>query len=177
MCLFHAGSFAKNHFHNHSAIQSLSKQLDMSHQCGYVTLLNTGRESRTIWKHEEEDDDLNFNSNNNQALRSLSGSIHSSDSGSNILDEPFNGVKDKVSAAMLANEIDLLQESAESDVPSPVNTNKPTSLDIAEESGECLVEEEWNILDCYFGIPLFEPGINQEICDRIVSQKLFHSNR
>ena len=151
----------------------------MSHLCGYVTLLNTGRESRTIWKHEEDEDELKFNTNNSFASHSLSGSIHSSDSGSNLLDEPINGLKDKVSAAMLANEIDLLtlQEEGEGENPAPTNANKPTSLEIKEDTSECLVEDEWNILECYFGIPLFEPGINQEICDRIVSQKLFHSNR
>lgn len=152
----------------------------MSHLCGYVTLLNTGQESRSIWKHEEDDDEVNFNTNNIHALRSLSGSVHSSDSGSNILDEPLNGLKDKVKAAMLADEIDLLQESTDKDNAEnvdPASASKPTSLDIKVETDESLVEDEWNLLDCYFGIPLFEPNINQEICDRIVSQKLCHTNR
>ncbi|XP_045160177.2 protein FAM91A1-like [Mercenaria mercenaria] len=170
------GSFAKSHFHNHCAIQSLKQEIDLEHLCGYITLLNTGRESRTIFKHDEDDEDFNININNSNPFGSLSGSIHSSDSGNNILDEPLNGLKDKSSAAMLASEIDLLeQESTQKGDNSDSPTEKPHSLDLKEET-ESLVEDEWCLLDCYFGIPLFEPNINKQICDKVVSQGLFNSN-
>ncbi|KAL4235865.1 hypothetical protein ACF0H5_004253 [Mactra antiquata] len=177
------GSFAKGHFHNHSAIQSLKENIDLEHLCGYVTILNTGKESRTIFRHDEDDEDLNINTNNTNMLNSLTGSIHSSDSGTNILDEPLNGVKDKTLADMLANEIDLVQldtTSKGSNSESPVkgdnctNIVKPNSLDLKEDI-ELLNENEWCLLDCYFGIPLFEPTINKQICDKIVAQGLFNS--
>ena len=119
------------------------------------------------------DDEMNYNCNNSQFL---SGSIHSSDSGSNLLDEPLNGIANKQSAAMLASEIDLLVES-ESKGDHCEETNKPTSLDLPETVETSLNEGDWNLLDCYFGIPLFEQSINKEICDRVISQKLFHTNR
>lgn len=140
-------------------------------------MLNTGRESRTIFKHDEDDDDFNLNLNNGNPFGSLSGSIHSSDSGNNILDEPLNGLKDKSSAAVLASEIDLLeQESTQKGDNSDVPTEKLQNLDLKEET-ESLVEDEWCLLDCYFGIPLFEPNINKQICDKVVSKGLFNSNR
>lgn len=149
----------------------------MEHLCGYITLLNTGRESRTIFKHDEEEEEFNINSNNSNAFGSLTGSIHSSDSGNNILDEPLNGLKDTTSAAMLASEIDLLeQESTPKGDNSDIVAEKPNSLDLKEET-ESLVEDEWCLLDCYFGIPLFEPNINNQICEKIVFEGLFNSNR
>lgn len=172
------GPFSKGHYHNHSAIQTLKTHIDLEHLCGYVTLLNTGKESRTIFRHDEDDDDFNVNSNNSCPVAgSLSGSIHSSDSGNNILDEPLNGVTDHNSAAMLASEIDLLQqESGEKGENSESTLEKPSSLDLKEGEVETLVEEEWCLLDCFFGIPLFEPNINKQICDKVVSEGLFHPN-
>lgn len=172
-----SGPFARGHFHNHSAIQSLKEKIDLEHLCGYVTLLNTGRESRTIFRHDEDDDELNMNTNNTNMFGSCTGSIHSSDSGTNILDEPLNGVKDKTSAEMLATEIDLLAlESPSKGDKSDSPVVKPSSLDIKDEA-ESLTENEWCLLDCYFGIPLFEPNINKQICDRVVTQGLFNASR
>ncbi|KAH3848619.1 protein FAM91A1-like [Dreissena polymorpha] len=170
------GPFIKGHYQNHCAIEALQSHIDLNHQCGFITLLNTGRESKTIWKHEEEDEELNFNSNNSH---SMTGSVVSSDSNSHILDEPVNGVKDKLSAAMLASEIDLLEESDGKGDNSESVAAKPTSLELKKSVNELqtsLVESEWALLDCYFGIPLFDPTINKEICERVVSQKLFHSS-
>lgn len=37
--------------------------------------------------------------------------------------------------------------------------------------------DDWTILDCYFGIPLFDAGVNQIICDRMLSNGLWDSSR
>ncbi|XP_052776104.1 protein FAM91A1-like [Mya arenaria] len=155
------GLFARGHYHCHSAIQCLRQHVDLGHQCGYITLLNTGHEARTVFRHDEEEEEQDFNTNNSHA------SVHSSDSDNHLLDEPLNGVKDKQSAAMLASEIDLLTES------DSVSGSKPTSLDLHSSDETSLKEDEWSLLECYFGIPLFEQNINKEICDRIVSEGLF----
>ena len=150
----------------------------MDHLCGYVTLLNTGRESKTVWKHEEEDDDEpNFNMNCSQPGGSITGSIHSSDSVGNLMDEPINGLKDKKSADMLANEIDLLDLNNSDKREFSESPNKPEELNSLHLEEETLDEEEWCLLDCYFGIPLFEPSINKDVCDRIMNEGLFNSKR
>lgn len=168
------GAFSKRHYHNHSAIIKLSKQVDLEHFCGYITLLNTGRESRSIWKHEEDDLDLNTNCN---IRGSETSSVHSGDSGM-LLDSPSNGLKDKISAEMLATEIDLLDTECFENRDYSGNARDQLNLDLkqVEDENETLVEEEWNLLECYFGIPLFESSINKQTCDKIVSNVLCNAD-
>lgn len=170
------GAFSKRHYHNHSAIVKLSRQVDLEHLCGYITLLNTGYESRTIWKHEEDVLDLNTNCNIKEPE---TGSIQSGDSGL-LLDAPSNGVKDKSSAEMLASEIDLLDKECfeNKDYSSGGGDRDKLNLDLKQndgtsgESNDVLVEDEWTLLECYFGIPLFESNINKQTCEKIVSNGL-----
>lgn len=39
------------------------------------------------------------------------------------------------------------------------------------------MEEDWVLLDCCFGIPLFDANANRQICRRIASQKLCNKER
>jgi len=39
------------------------------------------------------------------------------------------------------------------------------------------IEEDWVLLDCCFGIPLFNATVNQQVCNRIALQKLCHKDR
>ena len=182
LCFFlcSAGAFSKRHYHNHSAIIKLCKQVDLEHLCGYVTLLNTGRESRTLWKHEE--DDLDLNTSFNFRVTDTS-SVHSGDSNL-LIDAPSNGLKDRTSAEVLASEIDLLDkenfENSNNSSSGKDQLNLDLKLDGGSVSGdenEPLVEDEWNLLECYFGIPLFESSINKQICEKIVSNGLCNSDR
>ena len=38
-------------------------------------------------------------------------------------------------------------------------------------------QEDWVLLDCYFGIPLFDALVNQQVCQRITSQGLCNIDR
>ena len=37
-------------------------------------------------------------------------------------------------------------------------------------------DDEWVLLDCHFGIPLFDSQLNGDICARVISEKLFNTD-
>lgn len=96
-----------------------------------------------------------------------------------LLDSPSNGLKDKISAEMLATEIDLLDTECFENRDYSGNTRDQLNLDLkqVEDENETLVEEEWSLLECYFGIPLFESSINKQTCEKIVSNGLCNADR
>ncbi|KAK3600385.1 hypothetical protein CHS0354_016001 [Potamilus streckersoni] len=167
-------AYLKQPYHKHSAIQNLASKVDLEHTCGFITILNTGRESRTIWKREEEEHDLLLGTNDAHIFSSenkadpdldvasfhFPESEHSTDS-SNELDEPKNGITDDASAKILASEIDFLQQES-----------RHMSLDLGNQSNKRFVEQEWTLLDCYFGLPLFHTSLNKEVCERIKEKGL-----
>ncbi|XP_061181640.1 protein FAM91A1-like [Saccostrea echinata] len=167
-----SGDFSSGAYQKHSAIQTISLKIDLINTCGYITLLNTGKESRTVWKDNHEEDFYDVDVFNDEEIS-----------------EPCNGVKDQQSADVLAMEIDMLElesEPKENSIAQPLNRN--LKLDLSKKQVSCDVskEEDWALLDCYFGIPLFDSYLNKEICSKVVNfglfkqeglQELLHSSR
>lgn len=60
------------------------------------------------------------------------------------------------------------------DFSSTVSKGRHSSSVSAEGS---TIEEDWVLLDCCFGIPLFNATVNQQVCNRIALQKLCHKDR
>ena len=115
---------------------------------------------------------------------------------------PQNGFKDSVSAEVLASELDSLDTSMPSQSPAPKATLKDSAgggmpaspdrskltLDIKDsvkESGDSdavgcdnnALEADWVLLDCCYGIPLFDAGVNGQVCERVASQGLCNKER
>lgn len=170
-------------------MQCLCENIDLKHTCGYVTLLNTGLSSKSVWKDDSddefEDDPSEFDSKGDNS--SISSADNSSKlAGENSPSHPCNGVKDQALADMLASEIDMLdsdssQKSSETDL---INIKQNMSLDLKGEnnSGKKSTDfftrpEDWVLLDCFFGIPLFDSSLNKETCSKIVSQGIFKQER
>ncbi|KAK3090617.1 hypothetical protein FSP39_013167 [Pinctada imbricata] len=161
-------AFSKDSFHLHGAIKKLSGQVDLVHSCGYVTLLNTGKSSRTIFQEDLEDEFEEFSE----------GIVTVSVSDSESLKGPCNGLKDQDSANVLASEIDMLE--AEQLGSNTVNeVKKKLTLELNQDSSEpsksCdqINEDDWVLLDCHFGIALFDSNLNKDICNKVVSRGLF----
>lgn len=153
------GDFSSGAYQKHSAIQRVAEHIDMKNSCGYMTLLNTGRESHTVWKEEHEEDFL---------MEDVFPGEENS--------EPSNGVKDQQSADVLAMEIDMLEMESESTEKSSAKALKQDlKLDLSKRQVSCDLskEDHWVLLDCYFGIPLFDSGLNKEICSKVVNFGLF----
>lgn len=167
------GAFCKS-FQNHGAIQKLCSNVDLEHTCGYVTLLNTGKMSRTVFYEEEEEEFFQGPLESNE--------IDYSDEGTASPESPHNGLKDKACAAVLASEIDSIDSEL---FPSPERTEvqklkDKMSLDLDKQgegqnevSPDQLKEDDWVLLDCNFGIPLFDSSLNKEVCTKILNEGLF----
>lgn len=187
MCF--AGAFSKECVQNHPAVQSLCTYIDLQHTCGYVSLLNTGLLSKSIWKDdsddEYEDDQNDFYAKGDNS--SISSTDNSSKMGDNSPSHPSNGVKDKALAEMLASELDLLESDAaqkSSDDTGLSNLKQNMSLDLKCENNNSKKSmdyftrpEDWVLLDCFFGIPLFDASLNKETCSKIVSHGIFKQER
>ncbi|KAK7508153.1 hypothetical protein BaRGS_00000392 [Batillaria attramentaria] len=159
----------------------LAEHVDMQHSCGFVTLLNPRRPPAT-------DEDGEIIPLQQQISSSASRSASETASIEDITGNPANGITDQLSAEMLASELDAL------DSDTSVKRDK-MSLDLKDGGGEgvvvgsqpeVFVDGEWQLLDLCFGIPLFDPQLNKDVCQKIVNlglfreeslQELLHSSR
>lgn len=178
-------AFSKQNFESHPSITSLCDHVDLVHTCGYVTLLNTGQSSRTVFVEDPEVEDYY-----EEASNGITFNTHQSDTES---DGPRNGVKDETSANMLATEIDLLDSDAFGASDGTVDNNVTVTilkenmtldLDLEHErdiqmsrSLEHTKQEDWVLLECYFGIPLFSSSLNKDVCSKVISEGLFTKKR
>jgi hypothetical protein len=176
-------------FEQHSAIKSLTRQLDLRHTCGVITLLRTGYKTSLPTASSLPPSKL---PPPKQAFNTPTATAASSRSNS-----PRNGIKDEESAEVLATELDHLEESISSKHPAPpaspdrskltlaVGRNKGspgpagtsgTDTEAFLTSGTSL-EQEWTLLDCCYGIPLFNAHVNRQVCERIASHGLCNKDR
>ena len=144
--------------------------MDLVHSCGYVTLLNTGKSSRTIFQEELDDE-----------FEEYSGPVSVTVSDCESVE---NGLKDQDSANVLASEIDLLesQQLQYEDGSDIGNLKHNLTLQLnqnPDKSQSCdqLKEDDWVLLDCHFGIALFDSNLNKDICNKVVSRGLFKGER
>ncbi len=59
----------------------------------------------------------------------------------------------------------------------PSSSNKPNLLSADSTNGENNWYDDWTILDCHFGLPLFDTTVNQIVSERIVSNNLWEESR
>lgn len=167
---------------HHSAIQKLSSILDLQHTCGYLTLLRTGH-SYVPQNQKLEQESVTGDTK-------VATSVPSALQDKNNMDKtvsPTNGIKDSISAEMLASELDSLEEKMKHHALSPEKgvarfnstEREKLTLDLGSAYGntEPTIEKNWVLLDCCFGIPLFSADINKQVCERIVTQDLCSRER
>lgn len=173
----------------------MAESIDLEHTCGYITLLNIGKPGRSSF------DELGSTFNNLVISSSVSSSdakedkvpslvdldfsLHDNNnqhSHKDELDAPHNGIKNRACAEMLSNELDSLQNRLPQDNNNldrdnlTLNIIPPTEQD--EDEGSVADQEDtWLLLDCFFGIPLFESELNQKVCEKVASGKLCSSDR
>lgn len=79
----------------------------------------------------------------------------------------FNLISDSSCAEILLEELDNMDD--------PNRTLTNTKPDPAET--EKWNQADWTILNVDFGIPLFDAQLNQDVCDRITTQRLWQRDR
>ena len=168
--MFIAGSDSAASFEQHPALQILARELDLRHTCGYITLLKTGK-SETCEQSPLVVGDETSTGQSTQCRNNSSS--------------PHNGITNTVSAEMLAFELDSLDVSVGGKTPRSMNADRTgLKLDIAVTGSEPVSQScdlcnhsDWVLLDCSYGIPLFDAAVNRAVCDRIASHRLCNTDR
>ncbi|XP_071450194.1 protein FAM91A1 [Hetaerina americana] len=171
---------------SHPVIQKLSEHIDLKHNCGFITMVKMERESLCSngYHHTSA-----FNSSAGlcleveQSPRSSLGR-RTPEGRKSQGSSPRNGVTDKECAAILAEELDALEGV---ELPTAATVDDKGSVDsvrIVNTKGDGVFQEaecgaigsgtnsefdEWTLLDCSFGVPLFDAQANAEVCHAIVN--------
>lgn len=172
----------------HRAVQKLSSLLDLRHQCGYITFLNTGVPDLGCEEYE-----LQVKLKLPQRKRQTQGAAVASASKSNSVpndqltsfqlkspDEnhfattPEHGPANEYTSAdctqLLASELAKCNDhssSSRGDLLSQSSVELPIGDAAAEPEPNT---EEWTLLDVNFGVPLFDVDTNTRICEQLVRQ-------
>ncbi|XP_035665843.1 protein FAM91A1-like [Branchiostoma floridae] len=148
--------FSRNMMQAHYAVQKLASQLDLSHTCGYVTMLKTGK------THRPSAQVITMPTQQGQNV--TEGQKEGSSNGENSGDSFVMVNRDTLSL----------------DVSSPLRSNG------RKEGQTEDAEAEWVMLDMFYGIPLFNGELNTRVCERMAAQglcrleslgELLHSSR
>ncbi|XP_054271055.1 protein FAM91A1 isoform X2 [Macrosteles quadrilineatus] len=146
----------------HDGITTLCEELDLEHTCGYVTMAKLRPTPSTT-------SPLRLQLTPTTAVRAWVDKCPgvSDVQSSSSPERPKNGFHSKECADILKQELDNLSEgkvSASSVSSSPNKVEEPdhrqTDVDVSA----------WTILDCCFGVPLFEAEVNHSICATIVDK-------
>lgn len=174
-------------WNGHPAIQKLADQVDLVHNCGFITMLNMKSE-------QEYQNGLSYASHlpddfkDMGVIPSLPSNSHSASrveawvsasSGEVVTDtshsSPVNGFTSQDCANILEEELNNLADKNPTDA-----SEDPHKEDVLRLGGGRTLSEDmkdelecWTLLDCCFGIPLFDADANAQICDAIVSQQLW----
>eukprot|EP00058_Branchiostoma_floridae_P024167 XP_002609657.1 hypothetical protein BRAFLDRAFT_123571 [Branchiostoma floridae] len=148
--------FSRNMMQAHYAVQKLASQLDLSHTCGYVTMLKTGKTHRPSAQV--------ITMPTQQGQNATEGQKEGSSNGENSGDSFVMVNRDTLSL----------------DVSSPLRSNGRKEGQMED------AEAEWVMLDMFYGIPLFNGELNTRVCERMAAQglcrleslgELLHSSR
>ncbi|CAG0921790.1 unnamed protein product [Notodromas monacha] len=128
----------QDEFENHPAVKAIAQLVDLRHSCGFITLVKSPvKKSRGVAQKNNNGVSVNHN------MSSFFGCM------SNVprLIPPKHG-----------NPV-VEQESCE---------NAETEVDATGDSSSSQEHfEDWDLIDCTFGVPLFNAKLNREICERI----------
>lgn len=190
----------------HPAIVKLSQVIDLESTCGYITMMNIrGSSTSSVARPSHSNTNIpgviklgnlaevNTSDDEDQVIFSQSPNPH----------EPTNGFKDDKSAKLYKEELDsmvgedFLEPDSGNGKPQVYDSRQQKieslRLDLAathheaafssnsllnkEASDSTVWYEDWVLLDCHFGLPLFDATVNEIISERIVSKKLLEETR
>lgn len=159
-------------------VERLGEKIDLVHNCGYVTLLNERKASFQL----------------TMPSRSTTQKLEEPRIATSSLQEPIpsNGSLSEENATLLREELDhLLEDDSNCDIKCNTDSkpptqsdkshrtrmvatkdSKPTTLDIKPERNSNEYGG-WVLIDCCFGVPLFDHAMNRHICDVIINKNLW----
>ncbi|EEZ97172.2 Protein FAM91A1-like Protein [Tribolium castaneum] len=186
-------------FRNHPSVKYLSNLIDLEHNCGYITFANIGvldfgcqhkemtvklGKKQPIASTKGKAEPLSITNENFSFTKELSSPDESHFAITPpTSSSPANGFTSKECSELLRQELDELEQKMKHSVSidgllSPIDENinmfslKSEEMKKPDENRG----EVWTLLDCHFGIPLFDVNANTKICDMIVSGGLVETN-
>lgn len=163
---------------NHSGIKRLIRSYNLNNTCGYITMLRTNRHSSCSSDKVEQ---------NSSSSTSVLNHLHDIDD--NIVNMPVNGVTSEENKLLLREEVDNAK-SCEAQLFAGVNDTITTASKQARDQLKSSMASvhvslpvlsyfssdvnDWCILDCNFGVPLFDTKLNATICQSIVQGGLWN---
>lgn len=207
----------------HPAIIKLSRVIDLEHNCGYITMINTHGSKPCVDTRQEQDAGPLPCSQSSSRLGNLLEEQNEDDDGSEeeyhlvraTNNPPKNGFNNELCEKIYQEEIEnelyndpvperktsvseiVAGHSAqESQVYDPrqqkleslrldlkfgdlsLSGDKATHDSSSSKEPEPNIQfDEWTILDCYFGVPLFDANVNKITCERVLSNGLWDPKR
>ncbi|XP_035227635.1 protein FAM91A1-like [Stegodyphus dumicola] len=127
---------------DHYAVKILAQEMDLKHNCGYITMMKSSTSAP-------------FNKFHGNALQKLKG--HS--------DIDLNSYSNFTALSARASESKVCYQSRFTHTGKGDGSFEAKSIPLQEE-------KEWVLLDCSFGIPLFDGQLNSQVCETLLYEQL-----
>ena len=156
---------------NHPSLRRLEERTNLNHSCGYVTLLQSGLPSEVKKKQRKASKAVQplkkepmAESEGNPEIAEFLDDLK--ELGIGDLDSP--GVREDTSI----NTGKMPGETIDGDGPTSSSTQQGREESPAVEltPSEAALEEEWVVLEMFYGIPLFCEEANKAVCEKVCAQ-------
>ncbi|XP_041483997.1 protein FAM91A1-like [Lytechinus variegatus] len=155
------GYLTRSSMHTHRTVKKLEDELDLTHSCGYITLLKSGCLSSSQHPQPSSQDGKDGPNDDEDAQSRLTASQ---------LSEAADDEEGLGEAADGAESKSLDVEKAKDSMQLPLGSRQVP--DERERINSEELESNWVLLDLSFGVPLFDEVVNQEVCQRIAEKRL-----
>lgn len=189
----------KFYWTSHPAVLKLSENIDLVHNCGFITMVNLSpnrSNGPNIVGVSAEDvvPEVTQQSVNQVSLVEEWVAASSSPVGdTRTSNSPVNGFTSEECADILKEELDNLHgeqspqikksQYCHNKVSGESDAVRNTKVDVEVETRDSKMlevdrhledeQDQWTLLDCCFGVPLFDAEANLQICEAIVSTELW----
>jgi len=152
----------------HNAVSELDASIDLRHTCGYVTMLRATARRRTT-----------------AAADSTRPSPTTSSGDPATATHVYRGqsvgidvAPDAISTSSKDDPADCndLEKASLHDDMNNVDRSSPVKYHSGSVDTE-VDEDQWVLLDCHFGVPLFDADVNHSVCRRIAKHGLCNHAR
>ncbi|XP_042226226.1 protein FAM91A1-like isoform X2 [Homarus americanus] len=176
---------------NHPAVQMLAKQLDLQHTFGFIKLVafpSADTPGVTTLTAAEITTGMPQGSSSTPHKSFITNPSAISNSITECSKVASDGTSDSVASCNSTGNSDGIDaDSSGASIPQVVSFDDVSSivLDKMENSDARSVREnmtlqlggpsmdQWHLLECHFGLPLFDASLNQQVSHKIISHKLF----
>ncbi|EEB14279.1 conserved hypothetical protein [Pediculus humanus corporis] len=139
--------------------------IDLKHNCGFLTMVHLNQQGDLNQCNSYFKEVNNYFESNNSMVNSWIDSQVINKEESQV-PSPVNGLTNQNFASILEEELNNLEKNKmESSKEKSMNERRENKID-KELSG-------WTLLDCDFGIPLFNATTNEQVCKAICDHKLW----